>query len=85
GQSSFWCDYELQIPGDGDYWQALTEWILRYPERTGRVEDAVASFEVWTLQHDSPPPGARRATNVQRQRLIQWPPEAPLKCALAAP
>jgi hypothetical protein len=83
GQSSFWCAYELQIPSDGDYWQALTEWIVRYPERTGRPEDAVASFEVWTLQHDSPPPGQRRATNVQRRRLIQWPPSEPVKCALS--
>jgi hypothetical protein len=83
GQSSFWCDYELQIPNDGDYWQALTEWIVRYPERTGRREDAVASFEVWTLQHDSPAPGQRRATNVQRRRLIQWPPNEPVKCALS--
>jgi hypothetical protein len=83
GQSSFWCDYELQIPNDGDYWQALTEWIVRYPERTGRPEDAVASFEVWTLQHDSPAPGELRATNVQRHRLIQWPPSEPVKCALS--
>jgi hypothetical protein len=83
GQSSFWCDYELQIPDVGDYWQALSEWIVRYPERTGRPEDAVARFEVWTLQHDSPAPGQRRATNVQRRRLIQWPPNEPLKCALS--
>ena len=83
GQSSFWCDYELQIPNDGDYWQALSEWIIRYPERTGHAEDAVASFEVWTLQHDSPAPGQRRATNVQRRRLIQWPVSEPVKCALS--
>ena len=35
GHDSFWCDYTLRIPDAGAYHQALIEWILRYPERTG--------------------------------------------------
>jgi predicted DCC family thiol-disulfide oxidoreductase YuxK len=79
GHDSFWCDYQLRIPGNGAYHQALLEWMLRYPERTGREEDALVSFDVWVLEHASPKPGETKPTDIQRHRMLQWvqPPPAP--------
>jgi predicted DCC family thiol-disulfide oxidoreductase YuxK len=57
GQDSFWCDYELRIAGTPAYHQALLEWILRYPDRTGRPQDALVSLQAAGLDHPSPPPG----------------------------
>jgi hypothetical protein len=72
GHSSFWCDYELQIGNNPNYWQALTEWIQRHPQRTGRPEDGIVAFSLWELRQDSPPPGQTRPTNVRRRELYQW-------------
>jgi len=73
GHDSFWCDYTNQIPNAGIYHQALTDWILRYPERTGRAGDAIVRFEAFSLTQDTPPPGETAPRNIQRQRFLQWP------------
>jgi len=73
GHDSFWCDYTNQIPNAGIYHQALTDWILRYPERTGRPQDTLVSFEAFSLTQDTPPPGEKVPRNIQRQRFLQWP------------
>ena len=79
GLDSFWCDYHLRIVSMPAYDQALLEWMLHYPERTGREQDTLVSFDVWLLGHTSPAPGETTPTNVQRQRILQWvqPPPAP--------
>jgi predicted DCC family thiol-disulfide oxidoreductase YuxK len=73
GHDSFWCDFTLRIPDGGVYHQAFIEWILRYPERTGRPEDAIVRFEAYSLWQDSPPPGKTRPTNFRKRRFLQWP------------
>jgi len=73
GHDSFWCDYTNQIPNAGIYHQALIDWILRYPERTGHLDDTIVSFEAYSLTQDTPAPGETRPTNIQRQRFLQWP------------
>jgi hypothetical protein len=73
GHDSFWCDYTNQIPNAGIYHQALIDWILRYPERTGRPEDTLVKFEAFSLTQDTPPPGETQPTNIQRERFLQWP------------
>jgi hypothetical protein len=72
GHDSMFCDYTLRIPGDRAYHQALKEWILRYPERTGNPRDAIVSFEATKVEHDSPPPGKTRPTNVRREVFLRW-------------
>ena len=52
---------------------SLGEWILRYPERTGRVEDRIASFEVIAIDHDNPPPGERSPRNRRTRLLFKYP------------
>jgi hypothetical protein len=73
GHDSFWCDYTLRIPDGGVYHQALIEWILRYPERTGRPEDTITRFEAYELWQDSPKPGETEPTNIRKRRFLQWP------------
>jgi predicted DCC family thiol-disulfide oxidoreductase YuxK len=79
GHDSFWCDYQLRIPNMPAYHQALLEWILRYPERTGHEKDKLVSFEAWVIEHASPKPHETTPTDVKRRRFLQWqqPPAAP--------
>ena len=73
GHDSFWCDFTLRLPDAGVYHQAFTEWILRYPERTGRPEDNIVRFEAYELWQDSPKPGQTEPTNIRKRRFLQWP------------
>jgi hypothetical protein len=86
GLASFWCDYQLRIATMPAYQQALLEWMLHYPERTGRERDAIVSFDIWLLEHASPKPGETAPSDVQRRRIMQWtqPPPAPPPPAPAA-
>jgi hypothetical protein len=83
GHDSFWCDYELRIPTMPAYHQALLEWLLRYPERTGRERDTIVAFDVWLLEHASPKPGETAPSDVRRRRIIQWREPAPVAAPAA--
>jgi predicted DCC family thiol-disulfide oxidoreductase YuxK len=85
GHDSFWCDYQLRIPSMPAYHQALLEWILRYPERTGREQDTLVSFEVWVIEHASPKPGETKPSDIQRRRMLQWSQPAPAPPPAAPP
>ena len=88
GHDSFWCDYQLRIGNTPAYHQALLEWILRYPDRTGRPNDALVSFEASVLEHASPPPGATQPSDVRRRVFLRWtapPPPAPAVAPAKAP
>jgi predicted DCC family thiol-disulfide oxidoreductase YuxK len=77
GHDSFWCDYTLRIPDAAQYHQALLEWILRYPERTGRPNDAIVHFEAFVLWQDSPKPGETEPSNFRKRRFLKWPESLP--------
>ena len=46
GPSWLFYGYGNHIPNRGAYHQALIEWVLRYPERTGRPKDKIVSFKL---------------------------------------
>jgi HTTM domain len=69
----FLCDYIVRITSRVDYQQALTEWILRYPERTGRDADHIVSFEGFMVEQDSPRPGETDPRNQRVTSFIKWP------------
>ena len=56
GLSQIWGDYynRIHLPQNSAYREAMRDYILRYPERTGRPEDAVVAAEIsWV--HDMNP------------------------------
>jgi hypothetical protein len=73
GHSSLVCDYMLRIPDAGSYYQALIEWVLRYPQRTGRRADEIVSFDAWKVEQTSPPPGQQRPTAFRQRVFLRWP------------
>jgi predicted DCC family thiol-disulfide oxidoreductase YuxK len=72
-RKSFYSDYMIRAPGLTNYHQALIEWILRYPERTGRERDRIVSFQALLVENDSPPPGERRPRNLRTSVFLQYP------------
>jgi hypothetical protein len=72
-QNSFFCDYLTRIANRGEYHQAFIEWILRHPDRTGRPEDRIVSFEAFTVEQDSPKPGQSTPTNVRVSSFLKYP------------
>jgi predicted DCC family thiol-disulfide oxidoreductase YuxK len=72
-RKSFYSDYMIQIPWATDYHQAFIDWILRYPERTGRDQDRIVSFEAFVVENDSPPPGERQSRNVRTKVFLRFP------------
>ena len=65
--------YENHLPNRPAYHQALQEWILRYPERTGRPTDRIVSFEVIKVEDDSPPLGEQTPTNLRWSSVFKYP------------
>jgi hypothetical protein len=72
-QDAFFCDYLPRIVDRLDYHPALTEWILRYPARTGRESDRIVSFEGFVVEQDNPRPGETAPHNVRTRSFIKWP------------
>ncbi len=55
------------------YQSAFQDWILRYPERTGRASDQIVSFKVSKVEDDSPPPGETEPRNARATLMFQYP------------
>jgi hypothetical protein len=73
GQDGPFSAFMLRLPSHGDYFGALTDWILRYPKRTGRDADEIVSFEVYYVEDDSPPPGEREPHNTRTTLIVKYP------------
>lgn len=56
GYSQIWSDYfnRMHLPGNAAYRDAMRDYMLRLPERTGRPEDAIVSGEVFWVQDMNP-------------------------------
>ncbi len=65
--------YENHLPSEPAYYQALKEWILRYHERTGLIENRIVSFRVLIVEDDSPPLGERAPRNLRSRELFAYP------------
>jgi hypothetical protein len=70
---AFFCDYIVRLVNRIDYQPAFTEWILRYPERTGRSADRIVAFEGFMIVQDSPRPGQTIPQNQRVTSFIKWP------------
>ena len=72
-QNAFFVDWALNVPFIPEYHQAFQEWILRYPERTGRRGDTIVSFQAFIVEDDSPPPGERQPRNARATMFLHYP------------
>ena len=75
GQSQFFVMYSDRIANTGyaAYRDAFSEWLLAYPQRTGRAQDCLLSYEVYYVTDQSPAPGASPwPTPVSRQRFMSY-------------
>jgi len=73
GPSWLFYGYGNHIPNRGPYHQALLEWVLRYPKRTGNPNDQIVSFKLYTVEDDSPRLGERKPSNLRWKVMLQYP------------
>jgi predicted DCC family thiol-disulfide oxidoreductase YuxK len=70
---SFFFNYSARIPFKPEYFGAFEEWLLAYPDRTGRPEDRIVRFDAYIVEDDSPPPGETRPRNVRSRVFLSFP------------
>jgi hypothetical protein len=71
-QEALFVEWALRVPFIPDYQQAFREWVLRYPERTGRPQDRIVSFRAYVVRDDSPPLGRRTPTHTHATQFYEW-------------
>jgi predicted DCC family thiol-disulfide oxidoreductase YuxK len=72
---SFVFNYSGRIPSSGAYFQALTEWILNYHERTRDPRDRIVRFDAYEVDDDSPPIGELTPRNIRSHVFLSYPPK----------
>jgi predicted DCC family thiol-disulfide oxidoreductase YuxK len=70
---SFFFNYSARIPFRPEYFGAFEEWILAYPDRTGRPQDRIVRFDAYIVEDDSPPPGQTKPRNVRKRVFLSFP------------
>jgi hypothetical protein len=88
GQSQFFTMYSDRIGSAGyaAYRQAFLEWLLAYPQRTGRASDCLTRFDVYLVTDRSPAPGARSGpTPVSREKFMEYTAPANGDCRSSHP
>lgn len=83
GQSQWFTMYSDRIadPGYAAYRTAFLEWLLAYPERTGKPADCLTSFDVYLITDQSPDPGSGLAPKpFKREKFMQYTAPADSKC-----
>jgi hypothetical protein len=73
-QNEFFCDYISKIAEDARYHAPLRDWIFAYPNRTGRPNDTIVSFQAVLVSDVSPAMGAPpQPTNTTERVFLQLP------------
>ncbi len=72
GLDHSWRSYSARIHEDRNrvYRDALKQWILRFPERTGDPKDRIVSFEALWVTDKSPPIGAHQPTGHAKRSVL---------------
>ncbi|WP_438017911.1 HTTM domain-containing protein [Sorangium sp. So ce315] len=72
--SQIWCDYfaRIKLPANTAYRDAMKEYMYRYPERTGRPEDAIVSGEVYWVKDWNPKWGRTESYGEEREKLFSF-------------
>lgn len=75
GQSQYFVMYSERISSVNyaAYRQAFSEWLIAYPERTGRAQDCLLSYEVYLVTDQSPALGTYgQPTPLDRQSFMTY-------------
>lgn len=82
-QSQWFTMYSDRIadPGYAPYRTAFLEWLLAYPERTGRPSDCLTQFDVYLITDQSPEPGRGITPKpFKREKFMTYAAPADSKC-----
>jgi hypothetical protein len=90
GQSQFFVMFSDRIASDyfAAYRQAFSEWLLAYPERTGKPQDCLTGYDVYLVTDRSPDLGSNEAPQPAGQhRFMTYraPPDSPCRELERAP
>jgi hypothetical protein len=91
GYNQIWCDYfnRMHLPGNATYRDAMRDYMLRLPQRTGRPEDALVSGDVYWVQDMNPMWNQTMSYKPDRLKLFSFEnpamPSQPKPAAPAAP
>ncbi|WP_437928188.1 HTTM domain-containing protein [Sorangium sp. So ce291] len=74
GYTQIWCDYfaRIKLPANTTYRDAMKEYMYRYPERTGRPEDALVSGDVYWVKDWNPKWGSTESYGEEREKLFSF-------------
>jgi len=72
--NQIWSDYfnRMHLPANSPYRDAMKEYIYRYPERTGRPEDAIVSGDVYWISDLNPPFGKTESYKLEKNKLFSF-------------
>jgi hypothetical protein len=72
--NQMWCDYYSRIhtPGNNQYRDAMREYMLRLPERTGNPNDALVSGDVFWIQDMNPQWGSTKSWKFEQNKLFSF-------------
>jgi hypothetical protein len=74
GLSQMWCDYfnRIQVPTNAGYRDAMKEYMLRLPQRTGHPEDGIVSGDVYWVKKMNPRWNQKVGYNYERAKLFSF-------------
>ncbi|HTU57888.1 MAG TPA: HTTM domain-containing protein [Polyangiales bacterium] len=74
GQSQFFTMYSDRIayPNFAPYRQALHEWLMAHPTRTGQREDCLLSYDAYLIVDASPALGSQTPRPIKRERFLYY-------------
>jgi hypothetical protein len=74
GNSHVWAQYRdrLRSPGYAAYRDAMKEYLMRLPDRTGDPSDALVGGDVYVVTNHSPPFGETAPYGTERTKLFSF-------------
>lgn len=85
--NQIWCDYfnRMKDPGNANFRDAMKDYLIRLPERTGHPEDAIVSGDVYWIRDMNPPFGKTESYKFEKQKLFSFDNPAARARATTAP
>jgi len=74
GYNQIWSDYfnRMHLPGFAGYRDAMRDYMLKLPQRTGRPEDAIVSGDVYWVEDKNPKWNDTHSYNQERVKVFSF-------------